>query len=97
METATQQKVTLSKIKIPTGMAYYFSDGSAIVTYTDSSAISNWQWTPTFFSVTYRSSSTAYFYYDIPFSTIVGLIATDSVGKFIATEIKAKFPVAHHS
>jgi hypothetical protein len=95
METAT--KSTITTIEIPTGTAHFFSDGSAIVAWTDSSAISNWQWTPGFFSVNYKSSGTIYFYYNIPFSTIVGLLATDSVGKFIATEIKAKFPVAHQS
>jgi hypothetical protein len=98
METTTATPaITISAVEIPTGTAHVFSDGNAIVTYVDSSAISNWQWTPQFFSVTYKSSKTVYFYHGIPFTTIVGLLATQSVGKFIATEIKAKFPVAHQS
>ena len=88
---------TIKTISIPSGEASVFSDGECILGKPNSSSINRWQWTPKFFSVTYKSSDAVYFYYGVPFTVVVGLLATDSAGKFIANEVKAKYEVAHKS
>ena len=84
-------------IETPSGPVGLWRDGSRISGYPESSAIDHWQWEGLLFSVTYKSSETTYVYFGIPFSVIIGLLACESAGKYIASEIKAKYEVASSS
>lgn len=62
----------------------------------NSTAIQFWSYTikTSELAVQYKSSKTAYRYEGVPFSTIFALMWADSLGAFIAKEIKPNFSVA---
>lgn len=60
-----------------------------------SSAISFWNYSPKYKSLTvrYKSSETFYTYQNVPFVAIFSLFTADSLGAFIAKEIKPHYSV----
>jgi hypothetical protein len=71
--------------------------GDAIAcTVKNSSAIAYWSYNTSNneLRVQYKSSDTNYTYYGVPFSTLFALMTADSLGAFIAKEIKPNFSIA---
>lgn len=61
-----------------------------------STAISHWAYYPkeSMLVVLYKSSNDTYYHYlDVPFSTILAMMTAESLGSFIAKEIKPNFSV----
>lgn len=71
--------------------------GDAIAcTVKNSSAIAYWSYSTSNkeLRVKYKSSETTYTYYGVPFSAMFALMSADSLGAFIAKEIKPNFSIA---
>ena len=69
---------------------------SIACTVKNSSAIEYWSYDTVRneLLVKYKSSPTGYTYYGVPFATMFALMSADSLGAFIAKEIKPNFSVA---
>lgn len=95
MNTATSTIPTIHRFTAPSGEVSVWADGSVVIGYPDSSAISYWQWNGFCFSVTYKSdTSKTYFYNTVTIHDALGLLSAPSAGKFVAEHIKAKHEVA---
>jgi hypothetical protein len=94
MNTATYQIPNMTHFTAPSGEVSVWEDATVIIGRPKSTAIVEWQWNTTAFYVTYTGSTTRYYYYGIPLSVAVGLLATKSAGKFVNEHIKSKYEVA---
>jgi hypothetical protein len=89
--TAIQYQSTVHDLPMPQGNGTFtvYDDG-VIVGYPESSAVKDWTYlthTQTLV-VTFTSSTKEYFYNDVPAYKVFQMLASESIGAFIAKAIK---------
>lgn len=97
MNTATRITADneMTHMGMPTGHFSIWRDGSTVVGHADnSSAVKDWVWEGDGrLMVIFRDSTAHYHYKGVTTEMLLGLIATDSAGRYIATVIKPNCPL----
>lgn len=76
--------------------AFFINDGASLGSCpNNSTAIRYWEYEigDKQLTVRYRKSDTYYCYKDVPFEVVFGLMLAESLGHFIATEVKPNYSV----
>lgn len=88
--TATKR---IPQITLPNGDMVFIMQDNVFCAEVTSTSIQYWAYMPNSkrFTVQYRTSETYYTYVGVPFEVVHGLMTADSVGKYVATEIKPNY------
>jgi hypothetical protein len=92
MTQATSER-NFAIIESDKGVVFLYADGTISCDVTKSTSINYWTWSANnVLSVNFVQTPEKYYHYKgVPYSTVVGLLMTKSVGSFVAREIKPNY------
>jgi hypothetical protein len=90
--TQTTNKPDVTGLETPKGRVWLWANGAVSCQVAESTSIKYWSWGRNLLTVEFVQSPNKYYHYQgVPYSTVVELLNADSVGSFVARQIKPNY------